>query len=105
MFDFFFAMDSFFWILDIGCLKIIFIIFIFIIVLLTGYYCIPENVVVGVAFTTYDPCPMGFFCPNGTGHDWQSCPAGTYGAAQGLTAAEECTPCDGGKRWVEVGVQ
>ncbi|PIK41162.1 hypothetical protein BSL78_21986 [Apostichopus japonicus] len=62
-----------------------------------GYYCVPENVVVGVAFTTYDPCPMGFFCPNGTGHDWQSCPAGTYGAAQGLTAAEECTPCDGGQ--------
>ncbi|PIK35708.1 hypothetical protein BSL78_27464 [Apostichopus japonicus] len=23
-----------------------------------GYYCIPENAVVGVAFTTYDPCPM-----------------------------------------------
>ncbi|XP_071505045.1 uncharacterized protein [Diadema antillarum] len=61
-----------------------------------GYYCVPELVVEGDAGTTRTTCPQGFFCPNGTGHDWQPCPAGTYGQSQGLTEVQDCTPCDPG---------
>lgn len=40
------------------------------------YYCIP--VAFGETKPGYYSCPAGFFCPNGTGLDWQPCPAGTY---------------------------
>lgn len=42
-------------------------------------------------------CPPGYFCPNGTGSDWQACPPGTYSAVSGLTNERQCTPCDPGK--------
>ena len=41
-------------------------------------------------------CPRGYFCPNGTGSDWQACPPGTYGANSRLSEERECTPCDPG---------
>ena len=41
-------------------------------------------------------CPDGFFCPNGTGYNWDGCPAGTFGNAPRLTQASECTPCTAG---------
>ena len=61
-----------------------------------GFYCVPELVIPGIVSTVTWPCPQGFFCPNGTGHDWQPCPAGSYGNSLGLAEALECTPCDGG---------
>ena len=54
--------------------------------IISGYYCVPELVVVGDASSTYLPCPQGFYCPNGTGHDWQPCPAGTYGMQDGRSS-------------------
>ena len=39
------------------------------------------------------PCPEGFFCPNGTGHNWQPCPAGTFSNTTGLALADHCIPC------------
>ena len=65
-------------------------------ILPSGYYCIPELVTAGDAGSTYTPCPRGFYCPNGTGHDWQPCPAGSYGPVEGLTDSQDCTPCDAG---------
>ena len=61
-----------------------------------GYYCLPELVTVGDVSSVITLCPEGFYCPNGTGYDWQSCPAGTYSDVRGLAAALECTPCDAG---------
>ncbi|VDI78379.1 Hypothetical predicted protein [Mytilus galloprovincialis] len=54
-----------------------------------GYYCVPELSIEGNSASAKNICPMGFFCPNGTGHDWQPCPAGTYGLSQGLKKAED----------------
>ena len=42
-------------------------------------------------------CPEGFYCPNGTGRDWQPCPPGTYSNVQGLVSSDQCTDCTGGK--------
>ena len=63
---------------------------------LSGYYCLPELVTVGDVNTVITLCPEGYYCPNGTGYDWQSCPAGTYSSVRGLATALECTPCDAG---------
>ena len=41
-------------------------------------------------------CPRGFYCPEGTGADWRPCPRGTFGASQGLSRSNQCTPCHGG---------
>ena len=46
--------------------------------------------------TNVQLCPSGYFCPEGTGADWQSCPIGTYSSQYGLSSASECTLCDGG---------
>ncbi|XP_072885876.1 uncharacterized protein [Hemitrygon akajei] len=43
------------------------------------------------------PCPAGFYCPQGTGYDWQPCPRGTYSPVEGLARVSECRACDGGK--------
>ena len=42
-------------------------------------------------------CPEGFYCPNGTGRDWQPCPPGTFSNVQGLVSGDQCTECTGGK--------
>jgi hypothetical protein len=59
-----------------------------------GYYCD------GVDGTTYTTCPKGFYCPSGTTFSNEyPCPAGTYGASTGLTAASGtggCTSCTNG---------
>ena len=53
-----------------------------------GHYCITG--------LTPEDCPPGFYCPEGTGQVWQSCPAGTYSTATGLFDVSGCTQCDGG---------
>lgn len=65
--------------------------------IITGYYCVPELVTAGVVSSIKTLCPTGYFCPNGTGYDWQGCPAGTYSSVLGLKSASECTPCTGGQ--------
>ncbi|CAK8677709.1 unnamed protein product [Clavelina lepadiformis] len=42
-------------------------------------------------------CPIGFYCPNGTGLFPRSCPPGTYRASVGAATIDDCTPCDAGK--------
>lgn len=42
-------------------------------------------------------CPIGHYCPAGTGFDWQQCPVGTYNNETGLTSSAECSPCPGGR--------
>ena len=61
-----------------------------------GFYCVASNVVAGDVSTVMTVCPEGYYCPNGTGFDWQPCPAGTYSTVTQLTQESECTPCDGG---------
>ena len=41
-------------------------------------------------------CPDGYYCPEGTGFDWQPCAPGTFNNETGLTSLEECRPCTGG---------
>ena len=47
--------------------------------------------------TVKHTCPAGYYCPEGTGTDWQQCPAGTFSAITGLAEAAECTPCSEGQ--------
>ncbi|KAH0623289.1 hypothetical protein JD844_031443 [Phrynosoma platyrhinos] len=54
-----------------------------------GNYCIPGHLP--------QLCPKGFYCPEGTGLNWQPCPPGTYGPNQGASSHTECRACDGGK--------
>ncbi|XP_039352865.1 tumor necrosis factor receptor superfamily member 14-like [Mauremys reevesii] len=54
-----------------------------------GKYCVPPQ--------KPQFCPKGFFCPKGTGLDWQPCPPGTYSPEQGLKSSTGCRACDGGK--------
>ncbi|XP_010632162.1 multiple epidermal growth factor-like domains protein 11 [Fukomys damarensis] len=42
-------------------------------------------------------CPRGFYCPKGTGLDWQPCPPGTYGPELGLSTLQGCQVCGGGR--------
>ena len=42
-------------------------------------------------------CPVGFYCPNGTGNNWKPCPTGTYGPQDGLSTKRDCKACDAGK--------
>ena len=44
-----------------------------------------------------DPCPEGYYCPEGTGVDLQPCPIGTYNPVNLLAAEDECIQCDGGQ--------
>ncbi|KFO29182.1 hypothetical protein H920_09422 [Fukomys damarensis] len=41
--------------------------------------------------------PTGFYCPKGTGLDWQPCPPGTYGPELGLSTLQGCQVCGGGR--------
>ena len=63
---------------------------------LTGFYCVPALTIAGNAASSKTACPEGYYCPNGTGYDWKSCPAGTYSNVTGLSKDSECTPCPGG---------
>ncbi|XP_071497018.1 uncharacterized protein [Diadema antillarum] len=49
--------------------------------------------------TGYEPedCPHGFYCPAGTGYDWQPCPTGTFSNMAGLANETQCTLCSPGK--------
>lgn len=42
-----------------------------------GSYCVGDHL-------NPEPCPPGFFCPQGTGYDWQPCPPGTFNSQLGL---------------------
>ena len=53
-------------------------IYIFKLPLYFRYYCLSDNVVAGNANSALYDCPAGFYCPEGTGYDWQACPKGTY---------------------------
>ena len=41
-------------------------------------------------------CPVGYYCPEGTGHDQQSCPVGTFSNFTGLIHEDNCTQCSEG---------
>nr|XP_054760934.1 uncharacterized protein LOC129267226 [Lytechinus pictus] len=53
-----------------------------------GHYCITGS--------NPEDCPAGFYCPEGTGHVWQSCPAGTFSPSTGLSNETQCTQCTAG---------
>lgn len=42
-----------------------------------GSYCVGDHLIP-------EPCPPGFYCPAGTGYDWQPCPPGTFNSQLGL---------------------
>ncbi|XP_021231889.1 SCO-spondin-like isoform X4 [Numida meleagris] len=50
----------------------------------------------GLALPGNDICPAGHFCPNGTGNP-MPCPPGSFSAARGLQAEEQCQPCPAGR--------
>lgn len=43
-----------------------------------------------------DPCPLGYYCPKGTGYDIQPCPVGTFGNVTNLKQRSDCSQCSGG---------
>ena len=43
------------------------------------------------------PCPRGFYCPEGTGLEWKSCPPGTISNITLLSKIEQCEDCPPGK--------
>ena len=38
----------------------------------------------------------GWYCPEGTGHDWRPCPRGTYSPVEFLSRESQCKPCEPG---------
>ena len=52
--------------------------------------------VAGDVSSVMHTCPVGHFCPAGTGSDWQQCSAGTFNNVTGLAQAIECQPCPQG---------
>ena len=38
-------------------------------------------------------CPIGYYCPAGTGLDKRPCPRGTFGNQTGLGNITGCLPC------------
>ena len=58
---------------------------------LTSLFC------TGSAVVTPEPCPVGFYCPDGTGSASSNpCPAGTYGPDMYYTSEGNCTACTSG---------
>ena len=53
-----------------------------------GHYCVlaGQSVV----------CPIGYYCPPGTGLNWQACPRGTFSDVEALYSEAQCKPCPGG---------
>ena len=63
--------------------------------LITGYYCNVADAPIS-DYTNY-PCPMGYYCLNGT--EWaeqHGCPPGTYNPYTLRESVDECTACDAG---------
>eukprot|EP00953_Heterococcus_sp_UTEX-ZZ885_P015161 8537-Heterococcus_DN1.PRE.1 len=58
----------------------------------------------GFGTVTPQACPQGSFCPVSTGLVPQKCPVGTFGAAAGLAATGDCTPCTAGSYCSTVGL-
>jgi hypothetical protein len=54
------------------------------------YYCVYDNAVQGVVDSVKFDCPRGYYCPQGTGHDWQPCPAGTFGTQKNYYQVSKC---------------
>lgn len=47
---------------------------------------------------TSNPCPAGYYCPNGTQFDSQyPCPIGYYNPVTGKTSIDDCLPCPSGE--------
>ena len=65
-----------------------------------GFYCLPVRE--ANASGNHLPCPAGYYCPVGTGADWEPCPFGTYSNSTGLSSTSECVPCDGGMYCAEL---
>ncbi|XP_015775926.1 PREDICTED: sushi, von Willebrand factor type A, EGF and pentraxin domain-containing protein 1-like, partial [Acropora digitifera] len=61
-----------------------------------GFYCFPLELARNESIG-YRVCPRGYYCPQGTGLDWRSCPAGTYSDRLGLYKESQCQDCDAGK--------
>ena len=59
-----------------------------------GFFCLP--VVEGNVSLAFEPCPQGYYCPEGTGLDWKPCPIGSFSNFSGIASEDECTPCTGG---------
>lgn len=58
---------------------------------------LPGNFCVEGTGKDIQPCPAGFYCPQGTGHGFlNACPLGTYSPVRGLSAAAECLVCEAG---------
>ena len=47
--------------------------------------------------TSFHFLSSGWYCPLGTGHDWQPCPRGTYSPVEFLSREEQCKPCEPGQ--------
>jgi len=50
----------------------------------------------GDASSALHECPEGYYCVNGTGHNPQPCPSGSYSNVTGLSDISHCTVCDPG---------
>ncbi|XP_028816958.1 zonadhesin [Denticeps clupeoides] len=61
-----------------------------------GYHCpLTTQDITGAAMPLL--CPQGYFCPSNVSQAKPlPCPKGTFGLTNGLTAADECTPCSFG---------
>lgn len=42
------------------------------------FYCLFENVIVGILIFGYFDCSVGYYCSSGIGLDWKSCFKGIY---------------------------
>ena len=56
-----------------------------------GFYCNAQ-----ISTSTPLNCPLGYFCPPGTGLNIQPCPLGTFGEKPNLRTVDECSLCSAG---------
>ena len=56
-----------------------------------GYYADPT-----ISTSRFFECPIGKYCPQGTGASIPSCPVGRYGRTVMLEAVDDCTSCPAG---------
>ena len=62
-----------------------------------GYYCtLGAEVPAPTDGVTGDICPVGRYCPTGTGVP-ELCPSGTFSNAQGNIQLSDCQDCTSGK--------